>query len=247
MLIEKRFREILEIVNREKSVTVQELMNVLNASESTIRRDLNTLDKEGRLLKVHGGAVAVEGVFNGADSEMRIRQEINTEDKSVIAAYAASLIEDNDFIYLDAGTTTEKITECIKAKNVVFVTNSLVNAKKLAQNGYKSYILGGEFKARTEAVIGSEAIESLSKYNFTKGFFGANGITRKEGLSTPDAKEAAVKKKAMERCAEKYILADRSKFSKISPITFAGFDEAIIITVGPADKAFKDCTNILEV
>lgn len=247
MLIEKRFREILEIVNREKSVTVQELMKVLHTSESTIRRDLNTLDSEGRLIKVHGGAMAVQGVFNGVDSEVQVRQEINTEDKTIIAEYASSLIEDNDFVYLDAGTTTEKIIDYLKVKNAVFVTDSLVNAKKLARKGYKSYILGGEFKLSTEAVVGSEALESLRKYNFTKGFFGTNGISRKEGLSTPDVKEAAVKKKAMERCGKKYILADKSKFSKISPVTFADFDEALIITTGLSDKAFKDCANILEV
>lgn len=247
MLIEKRFREILEIVNREKSVTVQELMNVLHTSESTIRRDLNTLDSEGKLIKVHGGAMAVEGVFNGVDSEIQVRQEINTEDKAVIGEYASSLIENNDFVYLDAGTTTEKIIDYLKVKNAVFVTDSLINAKKLAQKGYRSYILGGEFKSSTEAVVGSEALESLGKYNFTKGFFGTNGISRKEGLSTPDVKEAAVKKKAMERCVKKYILADKSKFSKISPITFADFDEALIITTGLSDKAFKDCANILEV
>ena len=68
MLIEKRFREILEIVNREKSVTVQELMEILGTSESTIRRDLNTLSQEGKLVKVHGGAVAIEGIYAGTDA-----------------------------------------------------------------------------------------------------------------------------------------------------------------------------------
>lgn len=247
MLIEKRFREILEIVNREKSVTVQELMNVLDASESTIRRDLNTLDSEGKLVKVHGGAVAVESVFSGTDSEVGVRQELYPAEKAAIAEYAASLIEDGDFVYIDAGTTTEKLIDYLNVKNAVFVTNSWLNAKKLARRGFVSYILGGEFKSNTEVVVGAEALDGLLKYNFTKGFFGTNGITRKEGFSTPDVKEAAVKKKAMGRCAVRYVLADSSKFSKISPVTFASFSEAEVITTGGIEKAFKECPNVLEV
>lgn len=247
MLIEKRFREILEIVNCQKSVTVQELMNVLDASESTIRRDLNTLASEGKLIKVHGGAVAVEGVFDGTDSEFNVRQELHPQEKAVIAEYAASLVEEGDFIFLDAGTTTEKLIDNLKVKKAVFVTDSWIHARKLATRGYLSYILGGEFKANTEVVVGAEALEGLLKYNFTKGFFGTNGITRKEGFSTPDVKEAAVKKRAMERCADRFILADKSKFSKISPVTFAEFNGAEVITTGAIEKGFKECPNILEV
>lgn len=247
MLIEKRFREILEIVNREKSVTVQELMEILGTSESTIRRDLNALSQDGKLVKVHGGAVAIEGIYAGADAEVRVRQELNPEEKTSIARYAAQLIENDDFVYLDAGTTTEKVIDYLTVSNAVFVTNSWIHAKKLSKKGYRAYILGGEFKSDTEAVIGEEALESLEKYNFTKGFFGTNGVGRKEGFSTPDSKEASVKKKAMSKCGKKYVLADSSKFSKISPVTFAGFTEATVITTKEVDAAYKECANVLEV
>lgn len=247
MLIEKRFREILEIVNREKSVTVQELMEILGTSESTIRRDLNTLSQEGKLVKVHGGAVAIEGIYAGTDAEVQVRQELNTEAKSEIACYAAGLIGNDDFVYLDAGTTTERVIDYLTSTGTVFVTNSWIHAKKLSKKGYKAYILGGEFKADTEAVIGAEALRSLEKYNFTKGFFGTNGVGRKEGFSTPDAKEASVKRKAMSKCGQKYVLADSSKFLKISPVTFAGFSEATVITTKDVDAAYKECANVLEV
>lgn len=247
MLIEKRFREILEIVNKEKSVTVRELMEHLDASESTIRRDLNTLSQEGKLIKVHGGAVAVEGVYAGYDAQVRVRQELNVEDKEKIAGYAAGIIKDDDFVYLDAGTTTEKVIDYLTSSHTIFVTNSWIHAKKLSGKGYRAYILGGEFKSDTEAVVGEEALESLRKYNFTKGFFGTNGISRKEGFSTPDVREASVKGAAMSRCGDRYVLADHSKFSKISPVTFADFSGAKVITTGTVDAAYRECVNVLEV
>ncbi|MFR5952344.1 MAG: hypothetical protein ACLUGQ_01020 [Coprococcus sp.] len=96
------------------------------------------------------------------------------------------------------GTTTEHIDhDYVQAKNVIFVTNSFAHAKHLSQKGYTTYILGGEFKPVTEAIVGEEAIISLDKYNFTKGFWGANGVTKGNGFTTPDVKEAMVKKKSV--------------------------------------------------
>lgn len=81
----------------------------------------------------------------------------------------------------------------ITARQAVFVTNAITHAKKLAQKGCTVYILGGEFKAITEAIVGEEAVSSVEKYNFTKGFWGANGISMQRGFSTPELKEALVK------------------------------------------------------
>lgn len=247
MLIEQRLSEIAAIVEKRRSVTVQELMQLFDASESTIRRDLNLLDANGQLLKVHGGAVAVGKIYNTRDDEVPRRKELNKEDKIRIAKYAASLIRPNDFIYLDAGTTTELMIDFIKEKNVVFVTNALSHAKKLSQAGCTTYVPGGEFKLSTEAIVGDEAVLSLSKYNFTKGFWGTNGVSIEQGFSTPDVKEAMIKRKSMEQCKHRYILCDSSKFSHISCVTFADFTSAKIITTKVAEEAFADCTNILEV
>ena len=72
--------------------------------------------------------------------------------------------------------------------------NSLTNAKRISDRGYTVYILGGEFKSTTEAIVGDEAVVTLDKYNFTKGFWGTNGITVKNGFTTPEIKEAMVKR-----------------------------------------------------
>lgn len=245
MLTEERFAKILSILESMGSVTVQQLMTELDASESTVRRDLTTLDANGQLTKVHGGAILKSAVYNTRDDEVMHRREQNKEAKEIIAKYAASLITASDFVYIDAGTTTDRMIDYITNKQAVFVTNAITHAKKLADHGCTVYILGGEFKAVTEAIIGEEAVATLGKYNFTKGFWGTNGISQQRGFSTPDLKEAMVKKKSMENCKDCYVLADESKFGRIFSVTFAPFESATILTTGMSHTALKKCPNVL--
>lgn len=246
MLMEQRFHEILKAVEEKQTVTVQELTELLNTSESTIRRDLSILDKEGKLNKVHGGATAI-GHYTTKDEDVALRMTQNREEKLEIVKYAATLIRPEDFVYLDAGTTTELMIDYITEKNAIYVTNGISHAKKLVQRGCEAYILGGKIKLSTEAVVGNETISELDKYNFTLGFFGTNGISVKRGFSTPDIDEAIVKRKALEQCKQGYILADSTKFNQISAIRFADFKAADIITSKVKSKEFSGYDNIKEV
>ena len=247
MLTEERFAKILSILESMGSVTVQQLMAELNASESTIRRDLNTLDASGKLTKVHGGAILKAVAYSTKDDNVINRKEKNREAKNVIAKYAAGLITAGDFVYLDAGTTTELMIEYITRRQAVFVTNAISHAKRLAERGFTAYLLGGEFKAITEAIVGEEAVAALEKYNFTKGFWGANGISTQRGFSTPELKEAMVKKKSMENSIERYVLADDSKFGQISSVTFAPFESATVITTELSQEMYKRCGNVINI
>lgn len=247
MLTEERLQEILKLLGEKGSVSTQELMAALDISESTVRRDLTTLDEQGRLLKVRGGALVREDTYSTAEATMSQKKTLHLEEKKAIARYAASLLEADDFVFLDAGSTTELMIDYMTERDVTFVTNAVSHAKKLSEKGYITYILGGEFKATTEAIVGDEVIESLQKYNFTKGFWGTNGINRKVGFSTPDVKEAMVKKISMQHCAERYVLGDPSKFSQISCVKFADFVNAVIITTGLSDKSYAGCENIIEI
>ena len=247
MLTEERFAKILSTLDRTGSVTVQQLMAELNTSESTIRRDLTALDASGQLTKVHGGAILKNTVYSTIDDEVIHRKEQNREAKEKIARYAAGLIEAGDFVYIDAGTTTELMIDYITERQAILVTNAITHAKRLAEKGCKVYILGGEFKAVTEAIVGEEAVATLEKYNFTKGFWGTNGISTKKGFSTPELREAMVKKKSMENCKECYVLADDSKFNQISSVTFAPFESATIITTDMKQEEFQKCRNILNI
>ena len=249
MLSEERQVKIVSLVNENKSMTIQGIMKALDASESTIRRDLSELDEKGLVEKVYGGAMAKDVTFSGKDESVNTRMAQNREAKILIAKHAASLISDDDFVYLDAGTTTEFMIPFITAKKAVFVTNGFSHARKLSEAGFVTYILGGEVKFPTEAVVGEEAVLMLFKYHFTKGFWGTNGINQSSGFSTPDVKEALIKQMSMSRTHEKYILGDASKFSKISCVTFADFSDATVITTGLENNlsVYRSYKNIVEV
>ncbi len=248
MLTEERHSIILGTVNKNKNAELGELCELLNASESTVRRDLSLLDKKGLLVKVRGGAIAAaDESVTAAEPNVEEKAGMFAAEKEAIARYAASLIEDGDFVYIDAGTTTEKMIEYIPSKSVTFVTNAFINAKKLAQRGFKVIILAGEVKASTEAIVGSEAAITLMHYNFTKCFMGVNGISVKGGLSTPDKNEASVKTMAVSRSKEVFILGDHSKFGKIFPVKFSELNRGRIITDKVPDKKYLSETSVKEV
>ena len=100
MLTEKRQEEIVRLVYERESITVAELKEILHSSESTIRRDLNALDKAGRLTKVFGGAVSSDGTFTGTEPSVAQKMELQQEEKRRIAQFAAGLIQPDDFVYL---------------------------------------------------------------------------------------------------------------------------------------------------
>ncbi len=230
MLSEQRYARILGLLEEKKSITVAEVTELLGISESTARRDITALDRAGRLTKVFGGAVTSSGSFVTQEPTVAQKVEVHKAEKIQIARRAATMVEDTDFVYLDAGTTTGYMIEFLGRTKASFVTNAVAHAQKLAAQGSRVFLVGGELKSSTEAVIGAQAMEMLERYHFTKGFFGTNGVTKKEGFTTPDAGEAQVKRTAMRQCWKCYVLADSAKFGYVSAVTFASFESGVILT-----------------
>ncbi|CDE44385.1 transcriptional regulator DeoR family [Clostridium sp. CAG:411] len=247
MLSEERHSVILQLLQERKAVTVTEFTKILGISESTIRRDLNTLAGMGKINKVHGGATVIEEERKTIEENVAEKEVKNVEEKNKIVKYAAGLIRDDDFIYLDAGTTTGKLIDCIKRTKAVFVTNGIFHAKRLTQKGIKVFLLGGELKLSTEAMIGMTALDALKQYNFTKAFLGANGIHEQYGFTTPDPAEAMIKKEVMNRSFMRCVLADSSKFGQISSVSFGNLSQACIVTDRLKNKKYADYTVIREV
>lgn len=247
MLTQERYQMILNLLAQKRAVTVSELTQALDASEATVRRDLNALHEMGRLNKVHGGATALSGNFSAVEADMTTKSGLYTMEKILIGRYAATLIEDDDFVYLDAGTSTEKLIDALGDSRASFVTNGAGHAQRLARRGLKAFLLGGQFKASTEAVVGAVAIKNLQRYNFTKCFMGANGISQEAGLTTPDAEEAMLKAEAVARTYMTYVLADHSKFNVVAPVTFAPIEKACVITDRLPDENYRSFTIIKEV
>ncbi len=244
MLMQKRHDKILELLNQRKSITVLEIKDLLNISESTVRRDLSDLHDSGKLIKVFGGAVSLEQNYTNYEPTIDQKSEVHIKEKIAVAKYAASLIEPNDFIFLDAGTTTGYLIDFITEKNITIVTNAVAHAQKLSKLGFKVILLGGELKASTEAIVGSQTISMLESYYFSKGYFGTNGITKNTGFTTPDINEAQVKNAAMKHCKKSYVLADISKFDNVSSVNFGKYESATIIT-DSAPNIYKDSQNLI--
>lgn len=249
MLTEERQAEIMRIIHVQGAVSVQELVNYLDISESTARRDLAALEDGGFLKRVHGGATALkQGAYDAGMENLRDKYSLHVAEKRRIAQFAASQIEPLDFVYLDSGSTVEQMTEFLTDSEASFVTNSIPTAQKLARSGVVVYILPGRVKEKTEAVIGSEMRDMLSRYHFTKGFFGTNGLTVQEGCTTPDVEEAACKRAAVHQCVRPYVLADASKFGQSAHITFADLDKITVITArGEEDLDYRDYEALTEV
>ena len=231
MLTKQRQELILKLLEENGSVTVTEVKELLDTSESTVRRDITALDREGKLVKVFGGAVALkEGAVTAHEYTVAQKLDLNSEEKKRIAKYAAALIGPEDFVYLDAGTTTGYMLDYIEEKRAVFVTNAVAHAQRLVAMGMKVFLVGGELKASTEAIVGSQAMRMIQGYHFTKGFFGTNG--------------AMVKQTAIEQCRECYVLCDSSKFDNVSSVTFAPFCGTVFITEKRA-AGYEECENVL--
>jgi len=248
MIAAERHERIVELVNRNGSMSLTDIAQEIGTSESTVRRDLTRLHQEGRLRKVRGGATKASAAeFVKSDQALSGRQELHMTEKRAIGTYAATFIGPDDFVFVDAGSTTECLVDAITEIRATYLTSSLPLAQKLLAKGCRVLLPGGEVKQTTEALIGAETVNLIRRYHFTIGFWGTNGADLETGFTTPEFGEAAVKQIAMEQTVRPFVLADSSKFSKVSLITFAEFDRAQVITDRLADRSYAQVGNVIEV
>ncbi|KJQ62347.1 DeoR/GlpR family DNA-binding transcription regulator [Streptococcus cristatus] len=223
MLKSKRKQLILEKVMKDKFVSLEYLVKALNTSESTVRRDLDELESERKLRRVHGGAESLH--FLQEEESNQEKSIKNIQEKTRIAQKAASLIQEYDVIFIDAGTTNELLVNELHDPSVTVVTNSIHHATKLVERNIPTVIIGGVVKRSTDASIGGVALNQIGQLNFDKAFIGMNGID--DGFfTTPDMEEGAVKRAILENAKRTYVLADASKlgntsFAKVAPVSRA--------------------------
>ncbi|MGL4697530.1 DeoR/GlpR family DNA-binding transcription regulator [Enterococcus larvae] len=240
MLTEERHKKIMDLLSQESIVKSQELSAALNASESTIRRDLQELEKAGLLERVHGGAKIKSDL--GTEQSMNEKSIKNIQEKQAIAKAAAETVHEGDVIYLDAGTTTLEMIPYLADKDITAVTNSVHHAAKLIDLNINTIILGGTLKLSTKAIIGSTSMEQLKQFRFNKVFMGMNGIHPEFGLTTPDPEEAALKRLAIHHAEHAFVLADHSKLNKVSFTKVADVQQVTLLV----DACPKELLNELQ-
>ncbi|MHC4885461.1 MAG: DeoR/GlpR family DNA-binding transcription regulator [Planctomycetota bacterium] len=231
---------ILEIIKREKTVSVAELSGRLHINEATIRRDLNKLDRSGLVARTYGGAVLAEGL----DSEipLRIREGVNSEAKNAMARLAAEQIDDGDSIFLDSSSSAEFLVPHIKSKkNLRIVTNGARLAVVLSSHYDATvYCTGGKVREHSLSYAGQLALDALANYHFGKAFFSCRGVCLKNGLTDINEDEAALRKMVLEKSSASYLLADSSKIGNVSFCAIAPIDTIdVIITDRALGKAWS--------
>ena len=237
----------MEKLSHDKFVRLDDLVSLLDTSESTVRRDLDELESERKLHRVHGGAELPHSLQEEFTNQQKSIK--NIQEKMQVARKAASLISNDDVIFVDAGTTNELLLGYLNQDNLTVVTNSIHHAAKLVDKNIQTIIIGGHVKKSTDASIGAVAYEQIKQLNFDKAFLGINGIDE-EFLTTPDMEEAVIKKTVIKNARKSYIVTDSSKIGRVSFAKVDKIENSTIITnqsSGALMKKIKENTRVIEV
>lgn len=206
----ERHIEILNILSKSNSISVNKLSELLFVSAPTIRRDLSKLEEQGKVLRTHGGVM----LRQTSESEIPLifRKDQNLNSKKLIAKKASMHIKNGNVIFLDASSTVAQIVPFLKKYNdIVVVTNSPKTSIELGGENIKNYCTGGLLLSHSIAYVGNAVEEFISNINADIFFFSSRGYTE-DGFITDSSIEEATVKKIMMRNAEKsYYLSDSSK------------------------------------
>lgn len=223
MLKNDRLLKIVALVDQNGSMTVNGIAKQLQVSTMTVRRDLDELANENQLLRVHGGAESLH-----TKRKLIWPEKIDSylSEKHDIAKIVASLINENDTIFLGPGTTNELVCEHLDVQNLRVVTNSLSVFNRFRErfSNYDLILAGGSYQATSSAFTGSLTNEFLSQVRMTKAFVGANGINQDE-IMDDSADEGKTQQIALNNSGMKYITADHHQIGHDSFYTFYSLDQ----------------------
>jgi DeoR family fructose operon transcriptional repressor len=236
MLAETRRRHLLDLISRRGFATLTELVEALAVSESTVRRDLEVLDQAGAVKRTHGGAVYSAEVR--AMPAFDERTTTAAAEKRAIGKLAASLIQDDETVLLDGGTTTLEVARALLGRPLQVVTNSLPIAQLLASGKETDLILiGGYVYPRTGVAMGPLAIASMQGIRVRTAILGAGGVTA-EGVFNSNSLLVETERQMMECAQEVMLVADRSKFGRLALSKLCGLDalDRAVVDAGLAEE-----------
>lgn len=216
---EDRISALQNHIRKNGRASIEELCSLFNISKNTIRRDINELEKQNYIKKVYGGVILND---TKTTEPFESREVKNKDEKQQIGSLASNLVEDGDIIYIDSGTTTMCMIPHLAArKNLTIITNNLhVITSSLPFSNLNIICTGGTFLRRTNSFIGIEAVNSLKQYNISKSFVATTGLSIEKGLTNSSSFEYDIKRYISENCEQIIVLADNSKFDRVSLMTY---------------------------
>lgn len=215
MLTQERKAHILAVLKRDGRLVAKAMSQALGLSEDTIRRDLRELAAEGRLQRVHGGALPASpalATFAG-------RTKVSPEGKAAVGRAAAALVRPGQVVFLDGGTTAVQVARHLPRElRATVVTHSPSVAVELADHpSVEVELIGGRLFKHSVVAVGAAAMEAISRVRADLYFMGVTGVHPEAGLTTGDAEEAAIKRAFARQAAETVVLASAEKIGAASP------------------------------
>ncbi|HML46200.1 MAG TPA: DeoR/GlpR family DNA-binding transcription regulator [Clostridia bacterium] len=214
MIASERRRYILETLGSKGVIILKDTTRELGVSEITVRRDFEKLEADGKLKRVQGGATALEDP-DGAELTMIGKLPQDMDKKEAVAAFAASMVEEGESVFIDGGTTMVPLAALLMKKRIRIITYNTLLLPKAAHPSAQIIIIGGEYLPYYNMNLGPLAQDMLKQFYFDRAFIGCSGIDlaqRKVYLTEPGS--LSMKRIAMENAKKNYLLVDASKFSK---------------------------------
>ena len=244
MLSHERQGELLRRMRLRGGGSVVELADAVGVSASTIRRDLEELDTQGLLTRVHGGAKLVG---DGVEVAPMARQTEHAEEKRRIGEAALAMVEDNSTILISGGTTTEALLPHLSQRTgLTVLTNSLTVAHRLsAQSAITVVVLGGVLRHEEMSLLGSLAERAIEDFHVDRAFIGVYGIDPELGLTGAVVHETNTDRVLMRAAPELVVLADSSKFGQRGPVRLAPVERigALITDTGAPEASVSRLIN----
>ncbi len=218
MLASERLMYILDRLKEHPAVTIREMSLELNISEATVRRDLDELQRQGKLKRQHGGAVLnsmLHTISESTDWTINEKTMMHTEGKRKACELASEIVRDGDCIYIDGGSTMSFLIPYLKNKKIHIVTPNIRFVRNLGHSQCSVQIIGGTYEPFFDMSIGSKATQATSEFRYDLAFFGAGGVDplTKEVYSATI--ETVVNKvAAMKNSLRNFLIVDSSKFSQ---------------------------------
>ncbi len=231
MLAAQRHARILAALDRDGVVRVSTLADELGVSDMTVRRDLTSMQREGMLVKVHGGARVLHEA-SSTEPGFAVKSQRRLAQKEAIAAAAARLVGPGDAIAISAGTTTHALARHLtRVPSLTVVTNSLWVADTLTREGPDSttVLLTGGQRTPSDALVGPLAVTALRSFHLDRCFLGVHGMHRDKGFTTPNLLEAETNRAMIAAAGSLVVVTDSSKWGVLGLSAMADIEQADIV------------------
>lgn len=236
----ERFEKILEILDTKKYISNSELASQLFVSLPTIRRDLSEMEHDGLIIRSHGGAKKAEE--GQSEVPLAFRNTYKQKEKRLICLKASELVHDGDTIFIDASTTAWYFAETFKKfKSLTIVTNGTPIASIMSDNGFRTFVAGGDVSESSHAVTGCFAEDFVQNFNYDVAFFSSYGVLPDGNITDTTTTEISVRKKAFRNAAEKVFLFDGSKMGLSAPFNLINVrDVDYVVTDASLPEGFPE-------